>query len=68
MNVRTLAGFLCCLLALAFLAVAIKNTFINPTLPVDDPSGLGVSRLVGSFLPAILLGAAAAKLLQSPKR
>lgn len=67
MYVRKLAGCLCALLALAFIAVAIKNTFIYPELSVSDPSGLGVSRMVGSFLPAILLGAAAAKLLQTPK-
>jgi len=68
LNIRKIAGLTCCLLALAFFAVGMKNTFFNPEIPVNDASGLGVSRLVGSFLPALLVGAIAAKLLQKPKQ
>jgi len=67
-NIRKIAGPACFLLALAFFAVGVKNTFFNPEIAVHDASGLGVSRLVGSFLPAILVGAIAAKLLQKPKQ
>ena len=55
---------MCALLAIALLFVGIKNTFFTPAISVTNASGLGVSRMVGSFLPGILVGALAAKLLQ----
>ena len=47
--------------------VAINNTFISPTVAVNDPSGVGVSRLVGAFLPSVLVFAVGAWLFQKPK-
>lgn len=54
-----------CLILAALLAVsAVNTTFISPRVPVGDASGLGVSRLVGAFLPAIVLLAVAVWLLK----
>ena len=53
--------------ALVFAGVAVNNTFISPVIPVGDSSGLGVSRMVGSFLPSVLVLAVGLWLLQKPK-
>ncbi len=60
-------GIACCVLAVLLAGLGIKNTFISPEIPVGDESGLGVSQMVGSFLPAVLILALGLKLLQKPK-
>lgn len=54
-----------CLVLAALLAVsAVNTTFISPRVPVGDASGLGVSRMVGAFLPSLVLLAVAAWLMK----
>jgi hypothetical protein len=54
-----------CLILAALLAVsAVNTTFLSPRVPVGDASGLGVSRMVGAFLPSLVLLAVAVWLLQ----
>ncbi len=67
MTSRQMAGIGCFVLAALFVGVAIKNSFITPTIPVGNESGLGVSRLVGAFLPSILILALGLWLFQKPK-
>lgn len=67
MTNRQKNGIGCFILALVFAGVAINNTFISPPMPIDDPSGLGASRLVGAFLPAVALLALGLWLFQKPK-
>jgi len=64
---RKTAGIACLILAALFVVVAVKNTFLTPSIPVGDASGLGVSRAVGSFLPSVVVLALAIWLLQKPK-
>ena len=59
-------GIALCVLAGVFTISAINNTFISPKIPVGDKSGLGVSQMVGSFLPALVALMFAVRLLQSP--
>ena len=61
-------GIALCVLAVALVIVAIKNTFISPEIPVSDESGLGVSRAVGAFLPALVALIFGVRLLQSPSK
>ncbi len=67
MTNRQKNGFGCLVIAALLAAVAVKNSFITPSIPVGDASGLGASRLVGAFLPAILLFALGLWLFQKPK-
>ncbi len=67
MTSRQMSGIGCFVLAALFVGVAIKNSFITPTIPVGNESGLGVSRLVGAFLPSILILALGLWLFQKPK-
>jgi hypothetical protein len=60
-------GIGCLVLAALFAAAAINTTFISPQVPVGDASGLGVSRMVGAFLPSIVLLAVAVWLLKKPR-
>ena len=62
---RRFAGALCLLLA-AVAGVAGVTT-VSKDVAVADPSGLGVSRAVGAFLPALVLLILAAWLLRRPK-
>lgn len=68
MNHRQKSGIGCFVLAVAFVGIAIKNTFVSPTVPLTDASGLGVSRLVGAFLPAIVALAVGVWLFQRQKK
>ena len=67
MTNRQKNGIGCLLIALLLFGIAIKNTFVTPAIPVGDPSGLGASRMVGAFLPSILLLALGIWLFQKPK-
>jgi hypothetical protein len=67
MTNRQKNGIACIVIALLLAGVAIKNSFITPTISVGDDSGLGVSRLVGAFLPAVLLLALGLWFFQKPK-
>jgi hypothetical protein len=68
MTNRQKNGIGCFVLALLFMGVAIRNTFFVPVIPVSDASGLGVSRMVGAFLPAIVFLIVGVCLFQKPKR
>ena len=47
-------GIGCFVIAAILAGVAVNNTFFaEGNLAVTDASGLGVSRMVGAFLPAI---------------
>ena len=67
MTSRQKNGIGCFVLAAVLAGVAVNNTFISPTIPVGDESGLGVSRLVGAFLPAVAMLAVGLWLFQKPK-
>lgn len=67
MTNRQKNGIGCFVLALVLAGVAFNNTFISPTIPVGDESGLGVSRLVGAFLPSVVFLALGLWLFQKPK-
>jgi hypothetical protein len=67
MTNRQKNGIGCLVIAALLAAVAVKNSFITPSIPVGVASGLGASRLVGAFLPAILLFALGLWLFQKPK-
>ncbi len=67
MTNRQKIGIGCFVIAALFAGVAINNTFISPVIPVGDESGLGVSRLVGAFLPAVVLLALGLWLFEKPK-
>ena len=64
---RNTIGTICCVLAVMFAVVAINNTFVSPEIPVGDESGLGVSRMMGAFLPAVLFLALGLYQFQKPK-
>ena len=67
MKSKQTGGIVCIVLAVAFAGVAINNNFLADTaVAVGDPSGLGVSRLVGAFLPAVIALAVGIYLLQKP--
>ena len=67
MTNRQKNGIGCFVLAAVLAGVAVNNTFVSPTFPVGDDSGLGVSRLVGAFLPSIVVLALGLWLFQKPK-
>lgn len=67
MKNRQKTGIGCMGVAAALAVSAIKRLFESQGIAVTDPSGLGVSRLVGSFLPAIILAAVGVWLFQNPK-
>jgi hypothetical protein len=68
MTSKQTSGIVCIVLAVAFAGVAINNNFLSDNaLAVNDPSGVGVSRLVGAFLPAVVALAVGIFLLQKPK-
>jgi hypothetical protein len=67
MTVRKKIGIGCLVMAALLAGVAAKNSFITPTIPVGDVSGLGVSQLVGAFLPAFVLLILGLALFQEPK-
>ncbi len=54
MRNKNSAGIACIVLSIPLAYLAIKNSFVTPTIPFDDPSGLGVSRMVGAFLPFLV--------------
>lgn len=64
MTSRQTSGIVCLIIGLALAGIAVKNTFLTPGIAVDDPSGLGVSRMVGAFLPAVLVSALGLWLMQ----
>ncbi len=67
MKSKLTSGIVCIILAVAFAGVAINNSFFSESaLAVGDPSGLGVSRMVGAFLPAVIALAVGIYLLQKP--
>ncbi len=67
MTNRQKNGIGCFVIAIVFAGVAVNNTFISPTVPVGDASGLGVSRLVGAFLPTAVFLGLGLWLFQKPK-
>ncbi|MDA9857133.1 MAG: hypothetical protein ACPGLY_14870 [Rubripirellula sp.] len=67
MNNRQKNGLVCIFISVVLAGIAVNNTFISPDVPVTDASGLGVSRMVGAFLPAVLVMAAGFYFLQKPK-
>lgn len=58
-------GIVCFVLAVAFFVSGVNNTSRDPGLA--DPSGLGVSRAVGSFLPSLVALAVGLWLFQRPR-
>ncbi|QDT10545.1 hypothetical protein [Planctomycetes bacterium K23_9] len=68
MTNRQKNGIGCLLLAAVLSCVAINNVIISPAIPVGDASGLGVSRLVGAFLPPLVLLTLGLWLFQKPKK
>lgn len=54
MNLSKASGIGCLVLAALLFASAINNTVLAPKIPINDASGLGVSRLVGAFLPGLI--------------
>ena len=67
MTNRTKNGIGCIIISAVLAGIAVKNSFFPDGISPTDPSGLGVSRLVGSFLPAILVLALGVWLMQKPK-
>ncbi len=67
MNGKRIGGIACFVLAAAFLASGI-NAISRQALPVGDASGLGVSRAVGTFLPALVALGVGLWLFQRPGR
>ncbi|MCP4776034.1 MAG: hypothetical protein GY880_17530 [Planctomycetaceae bacterium] len=67
LTTRQKNGIGCFVIAALLAGVAFKNTFFTDGTSVTDPSGLGVSRMVGAFLPAILVCALGFWLFQKPK-
>lgn len=57
-------GIACLILAALLAASAVNATFISPSVSVGDASGLGVSRMVGAFLPSLICLAIAAWFLR----
>lgn len=68
MTNRQKNGVGCFVLASVLAGVAINNTFVSPEIAVTDASGLGVSRLIGAFLPSLAFLGLGLWLFQSPKR
>ncbi len=68
MTNRQRLGIGCFVFAALLAGVAINNTFISPKIPVGDASGLGVSRLVGAFLPSVLVLAVGLSFFQKRKK
>ena len=67
MNQKQKTGVACIILAVLFALVAINQTFISPKIPVGESSGLGVSRMVGAFLPAVVALILGFHFLQKPR-
>jgi len=68
MTNRQKNGIGCFALATLAAGVAINNSFITPTVPVGEASGIGISRIVGNFIPAIALLILGLWLFQKPKK
>lgn len=60
-------GIGCFILAALAAGVAINNSFVTPTIPVGEASGVGISRLIGNFIPAIALLILGLWFFQKPK-
>jgi hypothetical protein len=65
MSGKRIAGAVCCVLALGLFIGGITRSSRGPAL--SDPSGLGVSRMVGALLPSILVLALGLWLIQKGK-
>jgi hypothetical protein len=65
MNGKQVAGIICMGAAVLPGVTAVISLSQGPS--VADPSGLGVSRAVGAFLPAVAALILGAWLLQKPK-
>ncbi|MDB4357535.1 hypothetical protein N9Z11_02590 [Mariniblastus sp.] len=68
MTNRQKNGIGCFVIAALAAGVAINNSFVTPAVAVGDASGVGVSRLVGNFIPAIALLILGLWLFQKPKK
>ena len=64
MSIRRIAGIVC--LALAAVTVITGFDILSKGLGITDPSGLGVSRAVGVFVPTMALLIAGLILVQKP--
>lgn len=60
-------GIVCIVLALILAGIAIKSTFFSDAATVGDASSLNVGRVVGSFLPSVVVLAVGLRFLQKPK-
>lgn len=65
MSVKRIAGIVCLVLALISMASAISR--VSHDVNITDPSGLGFSRAVGTFLPSVLLLIISLWLFKKPK-
>lgn len=67
MKNRQKNGLVCIFIAVVLAGIAIKKAFISPDLSVTDASGFGVSRMMGAFLPAVIVMALGFYFLQKQK-
>lgn len=51
MNPKQIGGVACCVLAVLLFGAAVVSLITRPGPGIADPSGLGISRAVGAFLP-----------------
>ena len=66
MSGKRIVGVVCFVLAAALLVTGINSLSRGPS--VTDPSGLGVSHAVGTFLPALAALIVGLWLFQTPKQ
>jgi hypothetical protein len=66
MSGKRIGGIVCCALGAWFLGSAVVTVFSDPG--VADPSGLGVSRAVGAFLPGLAALIVGLWLFEKPKQ
>ena len=68
MGNRTKNAIGCLVIALIFLGVAINNSFFTADKGFNDPSGFGLSYIVGSFFPFVILLAVSLWLFFTPEK
>ncbi len=67
MTARRIIGVAFFLAAAVLAVVATRNTFFSDGLSVTNSSGLGVSAMVGSYLPGFVMLIIGVWLFQKPK-
>jgi len=66
-NLKWIAGLVCIVLGVLLFFGGLSNLFLRDGPSLSDPSGLGVSRAVGGFLPSMLMFILGAWLLSKKK-